>query len=291
MTRDTARFFPWLDRSGRLSVLKLVTFVALFLPALWIAWQWLDGDLLPKPVTEAIHQTGDWTVRILVVSLLVTPLRRIADWPRLILVRRMLGVAAFAYVAAHFALYIVDEKFILANVASEIVLRIYLTIGFVAVVGLAVLAATSTDAMIRRLGPRWNTLHRAVYGIGVLAIVHYLMQSKIDASQATLWGGFLLWLLLFRLMPKLGIGWTPWTIAGLAVVAWFGTLGFEAVWYGLATRVPASAIFEANWNFDIGLRPGWYVLAGGLVLAAVAAFRMRATRSRRAPATAAASAR
>ena len=154
-----ARALPWLDRSGRLSVLKLVVFIGLLLPGAWIALELSMGWLAPKPITEAIHGTGLWAVRILMVSLAVSPLRRIAQWNKLIVVRRMLGVAVLAYAAAHFTLYIVDQKFDLVRVASEIVLRFYLTIGFVALLGLAALGATSTDAMIRRLGGQtWNLL-------------------------------------------------------------------------------------------------------------------------------------
>ena len=162
---------PWKERNGRFSPLKAVVFAALFVPAIWIAWQAAMGELNPKPVTELIHRSGDWALRFLLISLLVTPLRKIAQWPQLISVRRMLGVAAFTYAFGHLALYVVDQKFDLVHVASEIVLRFYLTIGFVALVGLAALAATSTDAMIRRLGAaNWNRLHKIVYGLSAVAI-------------------------------------------------------------------------------------------------------------------------
>ena len=110
------------------------------------------GWLEPRPFNEAIHQFGLWTIRLIFLALAVTPLRQILQWPRLILVRRMIGVAAFAYAITHLTLYTADQMFDLAKVASEIVHRIYLTIGFTAVLGLSALAATSTDGMIRRLG-------------------------------------------------------------------------------------------------------------------------------------------
>ena len=116
-----AKAQPWLERSGRLSWLKLVVFVLLFTPGLWIAVALQAGWLGPKPVTEAIHGTGEWAVRFLLISLAVTPLRRVARLNRLILVRRMLGLAALAYALIHFVLYIVSLNFHLAQVAREIV--------------------------------------------------------------------------------------------------------------------------------------------------------------------------
>src|SRR5713101_2841032 len=160
---------PWKDYSGRTSPLKLVVFVALFAPALWTALSFFLGWLQPQPFTAAIQQ--------IFIALAITPLRGIVQWPRLILVRRMIGVAAFAYAITHLSLYAADQKFDLAKVASEIALRIYLTIGFTAVIGLGALAATSTDGMIRRLGARrWQRLHRLVYVIALLGVVHYWMQ-------------------------------------------------------------------------------------------------------------------
>src|SRR5260370_968588 len=108
----------------------------------------------------------------------------------------MIGVAAFAYAITHLSLYTADQMFDLAKVASEIVHRIYLTIGFSAVVGLAALAATSTDGMIRRLGPRnWQRLHRLVYLIALLAVVHYCMQSKLDLWEPSIMAGIYGWLI------------------------------------------------------------------------------------------------
>src|SRR5215813_82200 len=129
--------YPWQDYGGRFSPLKFAVFVALFLPGLWTAVAFGRGWLQPRPFTEAIHQDGLWMLRFLFVAMAITPLRQIWQWPRLILVRRMIGVAAFTYGLAHFTLFVADLKFDIAKAASEIVLRIYLTIGFVALLGLA----------------------------------------------------------------------------------------------------------------------------------------------------------
>ncbi len=277
-----ARSLPWLDRSGRLSPLKLIVFIALFLPGAWIAFELSMGWLAPKPVTEAIHDTGLWAVRILMVSLAVSPLRRIGQWNKLIAVRRMLGVAVLAYATAHFALYVVDQKFDIVRVASEIVLRFYLTIGFVALLGLIALGATSTDAMIRRLGAQgWNRLHGLVYVIGILALLHFMIQSKLDVSQPVLMMGLFLLLMGQRLLARVGRGDSVAGLFGLAVMAALLTALFEAAWYHVRNGIDLGDVLSANIDFDGPLRPAWFVLIGGL---AVVGFRLlRAAWVRRPP--------
>ena len=215
-----ARFFPWLDRSGRLSALKLAVFAALFAPAVWIAVQYDMGWLKSDTVKSLIHASGLWAIRILLVSLAVTPLRRLGQWTKLIAVRRMLGVAVLFYVLGHFALYIVQQRFDLAHVASEIVLRLYLTIGFVALLGLAVLGATSTDAMIRRVGAaRWNRLHLLVYPIAILALVHFMLQTKLDVSQPLLLVGLFVLEMGWRLLQRFKRGDDVVALSALVVAA------------------------------------------------------------------------
>ena len=120
----------------------------------------------------------------------MTPLRRIARFNLLVDVRRMIGVGAFVYAASHISLYFADQMFDVWKVASEIVRRLYLTIGFTALLGLTALAVTSTDGMVRRLGgKRWQRLHNVVYGIGLLALIHYFQQTKADVSVPTFAAG------------------------------------------------------------------------------------------------------
>src|SRR5205823_7641008 len=189
---------------GRWSALKIIAFVAALLPASWIAYQAAADELGARPVTEAIHQAGDWTLRFLLITLAVTPAQRIFNYPRLILARRTLGVASAGYAVLHFSLYLLDQHFDVLKVASEIALRIYLTIGALALTGLIALASTSTDAAIRRLGSqRWNKLHRIVYGIAFLASVHFFIQSKLDTYQPVLMTGFFIWLLAYRVLYRL----------------------------------------------------------------------------------------
>lgn len=274
---------PWTDRSGKFSPLKAAVLAGCCLPALLLVWAASTGALAsagpvgplgPRPVTEAIHETGDWAIRFLWLSLAITPLRRIANWPKLILVRRMLGVTALAYALAHFALYIVDLKFDLLRVASEIALRFYLTIGFVALLSLVALGSTSTDAAIKKLGRNWARLHKVVYAIGVLAAFHYFIQSKADVYQPTLMAGLFLLLMLYRLAHWRGFSLTsPFVLAGIAVAAALGTAAIEYAWYGLATGIPPGRVLAANLQFSFSIRPAWWVLATGLGAALLAVAR------------------
>lgn len=268
---------PWNDRAGKLSALKLIVFLGVLAPGLWIVAQAAIGTLGSKPITAAIHQSGDWAVRFLLLSLLVTPLRYLADWPKLILVRRMVGVAAAAYASFHLVFYAVEQAFDLKKVASEIVLRFYLTIGFVGLLGLLALAATSTDGMIKRLGGvAWNRLHRLVYPIAFLAIWHFFLQTKLDVSEPVLMLGFFVWLMGFRLMRRLGFTVRPLQLTALALISAVATALLEAAWYATMTGVMASRILYANLDIAFGVRPALWVGMAGLALVAANAVRLRA---------------
>jgi sulfoxide reductase heme-binding subunit YedZ len=270
------------ERSGRWSPVKILAFAGALAPALWIAYQALTGDLGPRPVTEAIHQCGDWTLRLLLITLAVTPAQRLLDYPRIILARRTLGVAAASYATLHFLLYVLDQHFDLLKVASEIVLRIYLTIGALTLTGLIALAATSTDAAVRRLGAqRWRRLHRLVYVIAPLAAVHFFMQSKLNIYQPVLMAGFLTWLLAFRLVFWRNGEVTPFAVVLLAFAAAGATAAGEAVIYMLTSGVDARRILLAHLDLDMEIRPAWWVLACGLAVAAVGCWRYRPASQRR----------
>lgn len=268
--------YPWNDYSRRLSPLKLAVFIALFLPALWVAVAYTMDWLGARPLNEAIHQIGLWTIRLIFAALAITPLRQIWQWPRLILVRRMLGVAAFAYVLCHFVLYWIDQSFDVVKIASEIVLRFYLTIGFIALLGLGALAATSTDAMVRRLGRRWQTLHRIVYGIALLAVIHYWIQSKLDVWEPTIMAGVYLWLMGYRLLLwSVGVRGRlplPW-LAPLALAAPLLTAGGESLYFWLAFGVDPMRVLSVNASLQTGVRPAVVVLALAVAASLIAAAR------------------
>ncbi len=260
--------------------MKTIVFIGLFLPAGWIALQGALSMLGPKPVTEALHQFGDWTVRFLALTLAVTPFRFIGNWPKLFLVRRMLGLAALAYVLVHLTLYVVQEAYDIPKVIWEIILRFYLTIGFIALAGLIALGLTSTDKMISRMGAAWHRLHQLIYPIVFLALAHYFIQSKINVDQAVLMSGLFLLLFIYRLMRRFGVAYGVLSLAAAAIVGGVGTMLIESAWYGLATGVPAFAVLQANLDFSYVIRPGWWVMAAGFGVALVKALRPSPSRSR-----------
>jgi sulfoxide reductase heme-binding subunit YedZ len=288
----TSSIALWRDGRGRLSALRIATLALLLWPvALAItAWQ-TEIRFEARPVNDLIHRAGFWMLMFLLLSLAVTPLRRIARYGQLVDVRRMIGVGAFCYGAAHLSLYILDQAFDLAHVASEIVLRVYLTVGFTALLGLAVLAATSTDGMMRALGGlRWRRLHQLVYLIAVLALLHFFQQTKLDESVPTLVTGLFLWLAGYRL-----IAWRwkrpgelpSWLLLALSVAASALTFAGEAIGIAIKFNVSPLMVLQTAFDFDLDnldmVRPGWYVLAAGLavVLLDLACARWRTRRPRK----------
>jgi sulfoxide reductase heme-binding subunit YedZ len=278
----------WTDRRGRFSPLRAAALVMLLFPTLLLLHTAYTVGLGPRPINEAMHFIGQWTVRFLIVVLMLTPLRRLARWPQLVDVRRMIGVGTFCYIAVHLALYIVDQAFNIPKVISEIVLRIYLTIGFVAWIGLAVIAATSNDYMVRRLGGiRWKKLHRLVYPIVALGLIHHFMQAKQDVTNPTILAGIFGWLMFYRAahwtLPRSFMrsdGELPlWFIAVLGIVSAALTFILEAVGLSLAHGVSPWLVLQVNLDFSFGPRPGWYVLAFGLAMFLIALVRLKPERS------------
>lgn len=269
----------WHDKRGRFSLLRAITLPLLIAPLIALLYFTATHDLGARPRTEAIHEVGLWGLRFLIVSLFITPMRRIARYALLIDVRRMIGVASALYMALHLVLYIVDEAYDMRVVVSEITLRIYLTIGFTAWLGMIVLGFTSNDYMVRQLGGmRWRKWHKLVYPAAILGCIHYFMQSKLQVFEPTWIGGILLWLLLYRFLH--------WRFPRqdefpLAVIAgtWFliGAITFvaEAIAFWIAFHAPPLMILAADFTFRAGIRPGWYVWGAGLIVTLIGLFRMR----------------
>jgi len=269
------------ERSGRWSPVKIIAFTAALLPALWVAFQAATGDLGARPITEAIHQIGDWTLRWLLITLAITPAARILRYPGLIAARRTLGVACAVYGGLHISLYVLDQHFDLLKAASEIVLRIYLLIGAVALAGLIALAATSTDAAVRRLGTqRWKSLHRLIYAIALLATVHFFMQSKLNIYEPVMMSGFLAWLLACRILLWRNGELTPLRLLLLAGAVATATAAGEATIYMFTSGVDARRVLLAHFDIDMEVRPAWWVLAAGLAVAAAGFWRYKPGRQR-----------
>lgn len=270
---------PWRDRHGRFLPIKAVVLTLALVPGLVNVFWWWAGELGGRPLTEMIHATGLWSVRFLLISLAITPFARMFDWSRLLLVRRMVGLTAMTYAILHLALYIADQKFKLLFVATEIVLRFYLTIGFVALLGLVALGVTSTDNAVRRLGRRWKQLHRLAYPIAVLGILHYFIQTKANVSEPVFVAGLYVWLMLWRPLPD------AWkrpvaTYAALAVVTGLATVGLEFAWYGIATSIDPWRVLLANQSIDFGLRPSHWVVVVAVAVALLVPLRRLTMRRR-----------
>jgi sulfoxide reductase heme-binding subunit YedZ len=179
---------------------KPVLFTACLLPLALLVWRVADGGTGPNPVEAITHDTGDWALRLLLVTLAVTPLRRLTGWRWLVRLRRMLGLYAFFYAALHFTTYLWLEQFFdWQAIVADLVKRPYITVGFAALVLMVPLAVTSTREWQRRLGPRWKQLHRLVYAIGVLGVLHYVWLVKADLLEPAIYAGVLAVLLAARL--------------------------------------------------------------------------------------------
>lgn len=181
-------------------------FIASLVPAALLvagALGWFGQDLGADPVARLLHTCGKTGLNFLLLTLLVTPVRRLTGWTHLVRLRRMLGLFAFFYLVAHFTVYLVlDRQLDYQNVLQDIVKRPYITIGFAALLMLIPLAVTSTNRMMRRLGRRWQKLHRLIYVIAILGVWHYWWQVKKDIRQPLLYVGMLAVLLGFRLVVR-----------------------------------------------------------------------------------------
>lgn len=187
---------------------RLLAHVVCALPLCWLLFavaRTASGDVTllgPDPGKVIVDFTGTWAIRVLLAGLSVTPLRRIAGWTRLARFRRLIGLWAFAYVLLHLLAYV---TFLLgwhwSELAVDFVERPYITAGLLAFMLLLPLAATSTDALMRRLGRRWRQLHRLVYAVGLLGVVHVTWQSRGDTVDAWTYAGVLALLLLLRFEP------------------------------------------------------------------------------------------
>jgi len=259
---------PWRDRRGRFLPFKAAVLAVVFVPGLLTAFWWTQHELGARPVTEAIHETGLWAIRFLLIALAVTPLRFALDWGKLLLVRRMLGLTALAYAVVHFSLYIVQQNGDIATAASEIVHRFYLTIGFIVLLGLIALGVTSTDGAIRRMGRWWKRLHRLSYVLVAVALLHYFIQSKANVSEPVFAAGLYVWLMLWRALP------TRWqrpvvVYPLLAAAAGFAAAWIEFAWYAISTHINPWRVLAANETLRFGLRPAHYVALVALGLGLV----------------------
>ena len=186
-------------------LIKPVLFVVALIPLAWLIFRAVNNDLGANPIETLNRYTGDWVLRFLVITLAVTPLRRLTGWNGLLRYRRMLGLFAFFYACQHFLSYVwIDQFFVLPDIVNDVIKRPYITLGFASFLMLIPLAVTSTNTMVRRLGAkRWQQLHRLVYLIGIGGVVHFLWLVKSDIREPLIYVAILAVLLGFRLWYKL----------------------------------------------------------------------------------------
>jgi sulfoxide reductase heme-binding subunit YedZ len=185
-------------------IYKPLVFMACLVPLVWLAcgaFGWLGATLGVDPVKELEHECGKTALNLLLLTLAVTPVRELTGQPQLLRLRRMLGLFAFFYVVLHFTIYLVlDLELNFATLGTDIAKRPYITIGFTGLLLLIPLAVTSTNGMMRRLGRRWQSLHRLVYVIALLGVWHFYWQVKRDVREPLIYAGMLGILLGYRVV-------------------------------------------------------------------------------------------
>jgi len=183
-------------------VAKAMLFVLALLPALRLLVSGFSGQLGANPIEFITRSSGDWTLYFLCIALAVTPLWRLSGWNWLIKLRRMLGLFAFFYASLHFTTFLwFDHFFDLSEMLKDVIKRPFITVGFIAFLLLLPLALTSTNGMIRRLGgKRWQWLHRSVYAVALLGILHFwwMRAGKHNFEKPILFGAIVAALLLMR---------------------------------------------------------------------------------------------
>jgi sulfoxide reductase heme-binding subunit YedZ len=195
-----------LDTLGQIRLIwKPLVFLACLVPFALVVGDAFEvtGSLGANPIEEIMDRFGNWALRFIMITLAVTPLRRITGWNWLQRFRRMLGLFTFFYVLMHFLTwFVLDQGMLMSAILEDIAKRPFITIGVVALVPLTALAVTSTNGMRRRLGRRWQKLHNTVYVIGILGVWHYWWQVKLDTTEPLIYAVILAALLGSRVYWK-----------------------------------------------------------------------------------------
>jgi len=187
----------------RSTAAKPLVFMLCLVPIFSLVWNAFYGDLGANPVETITHQTGDWALRFLLITLAISPLRQWLGLAVLMRFRRMLGLTVFFYVSCHFLIWLVaDHSLDFSDMFEDIIDRPYITLGFSALLLLIPLAVTSNQTMVRRLGKGWKKLHKLTYLIAILAILHFIWQVKADYLEAGIYAVITIGLLLQRIKIK-----------------------------------------------------------------------------------------
>ncbi len=181
---------------------KVPVWLLSLMPALWLAWRYWHQDLTANPIEYITHFTGDWAIRFVVLTLAVTPLRKLLNLPDLIKFRRLIGLFAFFYGTLHFLTWFwLDKYFDMHEILGDFVKRRFITMGLLAFLSMLPLAVTSTTGWIRRMGgKRWQMLHRLVYLTGIAAVIHYYWLVKSDIRLPAMYAALVGILLAYRVI-------------------------------------------------------------------------------------------
>jgi methionine sulfoxide reductase heme-binding subunit len=265
--------WPWQDRNGKFSWLKGAMFALMFLPAIWIVYQVANREFGPTPLAGLTYWSGVWATGILLGALAVTPAMTIFRWRHFTVVRRMIGVTALVYTIAHLIIYFALRLWDFASIANEMVTRISLIIATISTLGLIPLGITSVDAAVRRMGAEgWARLHNTVYVLTFLALVHFLLSPGVYSSQY-LMSGMFLWLMVWRFLNKRGLGTDTRALVILAIASTLFTALFEALWEWVYQDFEPDWVLGNNFSLEFGISPAWYILALGLLIALIGAWR------------------
>lgn len=281
------RGMPWFDAAGRFSPLKLAVLLLCCLPACWMASEFTSGRWdFPSPYVGLIYHSGLWSTYLLLASLAITPLRRILAWGRLAHCRRMLGVACFLYAALHLVAWFGLRFWDGAALLSELAIRPSLWVASLSIIMLFVLAITSFDWAMRRMGGRdWKRLHRLVYAAACLAVLHFVMSPGSLQGIPFLMAGAYVWLMGWRLLEARQLGGSAPALAALGIGAALFAFFLQPVW--LVTfqaernsQTPWAALagnFDADvWTY-LGVPPVWILLAWTLATVSIVMLRQRLT--------------
>ena len=262
---------PWFDAAGRFSPVKLLTLTFVCLPAAWMAAGFASPDwAFPSPYVPLIYHSGLWATYLLLASLAVTPARRILNWGRAAQLRRMIGVAAFAYTMLHILAWFGLRFWDWMILGSELASRPSLWFATVSAAGLVALAATSFDGALRSLGAAvWKNLHRLVYLLAFLAVLHFLMSPGSLQGIPFLMAGLYVWLMGWRLLERRRLGRNPLALGLLGLSSTLFSLLLQPVWLATfqqerAYQTPLEALagnLDSNVWIYLGVPPVAHMLA------------------------------
>jgi sulfoxide reductase heme-binding subunit YedZ len=282
--------WPWQDRARRFSWLKATAFGLVLLPAIRFTYQFATGDygILPIALGGMVYWSGVWATALLLMALAVTPALKILRWPALVDARRMIGVTALVYTLAHIVIYFALRSWNFGFIVNEMVTRLSMIVAMLSTIGLIVLGATSLDAVIRRMGAKgWQRLHNTNYAISGLAVLHVVLARGTYPEQYML-AGIFLWLMVWRLLARHGLGANAKALAVLTAAACVFAALLEAGVLWIRRGYEVSWTLGNNFSLaslDIGIPPAWQVLALGLLFVFAAfgrdAFRISALEPRR----------